>query len=61
MEDNKKTKTIPKGAGSKLRERSKKRREQPASTDALFEILETPSKEDHKKSAIPRGDKDLDL
>ena len=61
MQETNRVKTVPKNAGSKLRERLKKRREKPVSTDALFEILKAPTKSDQKKSATPRDDKDLDI
>ena len=61
MKETTKVKIVPKNAGSKLRERLKKRREKSVSTDALFEILKAPTKIDQKKSATPRNDKDLDV
>lgn len=62
METNK-PKTPQKGAGSRLRELSKKRREQTKPSKELLEILKSPAKNssEEKKSAISENKKDLEM
>lgn len=58
-----KYKTPKKGAGSRLRELSIKRREQSKPSQELLEVLKTPTKQDKtdKQSAISKKDKDLEI
>lgn len=55
-----KPKVPKKGAGTRLRELSKKRREDMKPSKELIEILKSPSKEDaNKKSATPNRDVEI--
>ncbi len=62
MESNQ-PKTPKKGAGSRLRDLSKKRREQSKPSKELLEILRTPSEQNQKekKSALPKDNQDLEI
>jgi len=61
--ESKQPKTPKKGAASRLRELSKKRREQSTPSPELLEILRTPANENQKekKSALPKEDQDLEI
>ena len=56
-------KTPKKRAGSRLRELSKKRREQNKPSSELLEILRTPTAQNQKekRSAVRKDDKDLEI
>ena len=56
-------KTPQKGAGTKLRELAKKRRESMQPSRKLIEVLETPQKNSQKdkKSALTNGNQDMEI